>query len=210
MAALQEHVDRTIRMASLAKDPVAHVARMLQSAHPTLDLSWFRMAPVREQIAAFFDDPDTGFDLRAVTAVRLFLPTEGRVLSSLLEGQIIGWLGAHLEWKQQAEPTANEALFTRQGEIIRVTGEASDHAALQLEARSGATFSVQLEASSITMSCSEKGGCALTERGLRFGLLGLEAALGLALNTPSRARHFREAAVVALPILTHLRLRGLC
>lgn len=188
---LQQHVDRTIRMASLARSVPDQLESFLHATHPTIDLSWFRTTPLREQVTAFFDDLRIGFDLRSIQRVQIDSGTQDP-LCSLVAAMFLGWLGSRLGWTAEAMP-----------ELIRREVGQSGHRVIRLQDGAGGIFEVDLTAGGMALRCSVAGG-PTTERHLRTHELSEEEALGLALNTPSRARHFKEAAALAVPILRRL------
>ncbi|MBI1293111.1 hypothetical protein GC173_18035 [bacterium] len=206
LEALQQHVDRTIRMASLTDNPVQHFRSTLETTHPTIDLSWFRTTPLREQVTAFFDDPQAGFDLTQVRGVELGGPT-GAALPVVVAAMFIGWLGARLSW-QVAENIGDHLTIASPSGLITVfpwfCPKVQDERVIRLTDSNGATFEVQLGPDGMTLRCCTPGRAVL-ERHLRLHELSEDEALGLALNTPSKARHFREAVVMAIPILDFIK-----
>lgn len=205
LRSLQQHVDRTIRMASLSQDPVPHLQSTIATSHPTLDLSWFRSTPLREQVTAFFDDAEVGFDLSRVVRIELGSEKQDAV-QLLVASMFLGWIGARLSWSVQGVSDGALQLKSQSGTIEvgawQCCGEGGARM-IRLVDAAGARFELRVSEEGMTLRCEVPGRLPV-ERHLRTHLLREDEALGLALNTPSKARHFREASVLAIPIMEFL------
>jgi glucose-6-phosphate dehydrogenase assembly protein OpcA len=214
LAELQKLADRTITMDMRAPSPAAHLRRCLADAGPTFDLCWFRMLPLREQIAASFDDPANPFALDRVTAVRLAITRNGPFRDlPLFEGALLtGWLGSRLGWTP-AQGNIRGYRFQSPRGLVNVTVEERDERAdaahtglleLAMTDAEGCEFRAALapQAGSLTLSFQPAGGAAV-ERQLPFSELSGWQSLGNALNVPPRLEDFRAAATLAIPMLEH-------
>jgi hypothetical protein len=203
LAALQRHVDRTVCMVSLTNDPVKHLKEAVGRSHPTLDLSWFRTTPLREQVTAFFDDVNLGFDLLRVSTIEVG-GSAGEFLPKVVAATFLGWMGARLAWCCDGTTGATGLrLGSPDSEICLAPWKDGDDRFIRLRDQHGAIFEIHLAEEGMILRV-ESPGRPVTEQHLRTHQLREDEALGLALNTPSKARHFREAAVLAVPILEFL------
>jgi len=214
--AVEREVDRVIRLISASPDPVAALQRMVEEEIESCDLSWFRMADIREQTAAFFDDPTLEFDLTRLESISVSISSdkENRLLPELLASMYVGWLGSKLGWKPDG---GNVKHFNFEGENGPVKirfqwpSEQAEHCeggshlnTIILKDQDGATLTIALgrREHGMDMVCESKDH-ANSERHPTLTELPPAEALGLALNSPASGADFKKAAALAAPVLKH-------
>ncbi|CAN5459273.1 glucose-6-phosphate dehydrogenase assembly protein OpcA [soil metagenome] len=207
---LQQHVDRTISMASLAADPAAVLRGCFESEQSCFDLSWFRMIPIRQQVSAFFDDAAQSFRLDKISEVRVSAVrrSSGSTLPELMSALFVGWIAARMKWTV-AESAGGDFQYASAAGPVTVRLEqceagvdcgAATLTGITLRDRDGSSFDVSLAGQRMNMVAS-KGESHLAERHLFLSELDEADALGTALNTPMTVRYFRQAATLAAPLL---------
>ena len=213
---IKGYADRTIHQASLSAKPSAMLKQMIASNRSEFDLSWFRMRPIREQVAAFFDDPAASFNLAKVSSVRInaFQRTEGSTLPELMGALFVGWLAARLKWQPIGGTEAAYHFKSPSGIIdVRIDKKpptpdsgSLNLSTIQLASQAGETFEVAMESQDDGGVMDMRSGCGdktNSERRLFLCEFSEADALGVALNTQTPTRYFREAATLAVPVLEH-------
>lgn len=214
LADLQELADRTICMGMRSDSTAEHLARCFADRTPTFDLCWFRILPLREQMAAFFDDPANEFDLSTIRRIRLAVTRRCAFpqLPLFVAALLTGWLGSRLGWEEgggnvreyryesPAGPVAVEVSEVDEAVPLGVTGfrglSAFDGEGRLLRLALGARES-QLE-----LSVSREDAVEAFRRTHVREMNGWES-LGRALNAPPPVTWFADAAKLARPLLGH-------
>lgn len=105
--ALSRLADRILYSAGRTEDPLAALETVINSKTPSYTVAWFRLAEVREQIAALFDDEAARVQLRNIRRVLVrYVQTEGSRTNELSSALIVGWLASRLGWSP-AGPAAD-------------------------------------------------------------------------------------------------------
>ena len=214
MKELQAFADRTIRMGSLSLKPGDHLQDSVESAFPTFDLSWFRMAQIREQVAAFFDDNSIEFSLETIRAVRVQVASrsEGGTLPELMGAMVTGWVGSRLGWAPIGAAGGRFRYQSRTGlvDVEIGTCEACNNpsrgnlSSVEMTDEKGRRFSLELGRDGRSMDLwSGPAENPVSERELSLSELDEPEALGMALNAASRLKSFRDAGRLAVPLLQH-------
>lgn len=111
------------------------------------DLNWVRMAPLRELVAALFDQPRTAAMLPHVTRLRIERAADSGEPATAQSLLLAGWLAARLDWEpgQPGDRTYSGAVRTRlrsRGHDVVIELRVSD----QRLARPGEVQSLRIEA----------------------------------------------------------------
>ncbi|MCC6547600.1 glucose-6-phosphate dehydrogenase assembly protein OpcA [Candidatus Sumerlaeota bacterium] len=214
---LEQYCDRILVQASLSRKPSALLRRMVDSPQAVFDLSWFRMRPVREQMAAFFDDPANSFQLSRIRRVEISAFTgDGGSLAEIVGAMTVGWLAAKLRWR----PVAGGSNGVFKYESPKGPVEIALTAAKPDQAHCGTLETIRMcdcDDRMLEVSLhNTEGGKAMSFRSGREGNWTYQRnislaendeadAVGIALNTPSRVFYFRETAALAIPMLEHFK-----
>jgi glucose-6-phosphate dehydrogenase assembly protein OpcA len=94
--------DHTITEATLLDDPVKGLREMAEGNACAGTLSWFRYTPIREQIAAVFDDRHCGALLSSISGVRIKWCGGGGIEALTTASLLVGWMASRLGWKPGA------------------------------------------------------------------------------------------------------------
>ncbi|MCC5875301.1 MAG: glucose-6-phosphate dehydrogenase assembly protein OpcA [Candidatus Sumerlaeia bacterium] len=211
---LQGMVDRTIAMEMRSPSPAEHLRRCVSGEHPTFDLSWFRIMPLREQIAAFFDDSANNFDLQGIKSVRLTVTSQCTFpqLPLFVAGLLTGWFGSRLGWvpkggniKGYRYEAGDRVLTVSLAECDeKVSKGLSGFRGLEMEDTEGRVFHLTLspEDSQLTLRILRDDVVEASRITNVREMRGWES-LGRALNAPPPAQYFRRAANLAIPLLEH-------
>jgi len=209
---LQKFADRTITQVSLTRNPARILRRLGEGATTILDLSWFRLGPIRDQVAAFFDDTGVTFDLNniAVVKVQILRRDQNRALPEVMAALFAGWMGSLLGWKPVG-PTNKGFRFDSPSGPVEVTTERvaptegpvlNNMNEIRLTDRKGEVFNLTMQqcGGAMDLWCGERDRHA-GERHLVLSELSEADALGAALNMPASFERFRAAALLAVPLL---------
>lgn len=213
---LEKYCDRILFQASISSRPSLLLRRMVESSLSEFDLSWFRMRPVREQMAAFFDDPANSFQLSRIRRVEISAFTNDATgsLAEIVGAMIVGWLAAKLRWKPApAGGNGSCSYLSADGPVeITLKTPQQDHAncgtldTIRLFDDEGQTVEVSLHSGSGAKAmslCCSRAGKQTYHRNISLSENDEADAVGIALNTPSRVFYFRETAELAIPLLEH-------
>lgn len=212
---LGRYADRTITRAGRTSSPAGVLRKIASGDHPTYDLAWFRMNPIREQLAAFFDDPDPGFDLFGIRSVSIgtIRQNERDRVPEVMASLFTGWLAASLDWTPKKPFSGGMRYESEAGDVDVCVHEACRLGApvpnhlnrIEMVDGDGRRFNMllQQEGHSMDLWC---GPSEDVPRGRHLVLAELEdaEALGFALNTPISWRRFRTSAEKAAPLLESL------
>jgi glucose-6-phosphate dehydrogenase assembly protein OpcA len=209
VAPLREHVDRLLYLSSRSGDPAETLARCVHSATPAFDLSWFRLAAIREQVAAFFDDASVSLNLRDIASVELSTghQDERSLLPQVVAAMFLGWLGSRLEWRALPGFDGRLRVQSPSGPVDLALTRCEERctfptlSTIVMTDRQGETFRLSLRAEGNTMEMASEGA----RRHLFLSELSEQEALGAALNTTSGHRAFLRAAGLATPILRQIQ-----
>lgn len=208
---LGEHVDRIIYMASRAENPAARLRECLASSRVAFDLSWFRMKPIRDQVAAFFDDPTTRFRLDQVAQVtiRTSCPGSGN-LPVLMGAMFAGWLASKLGWRAGLGTASGYRYESLTGPVkISIEQSTTEKClpainTIELKDKQGEIFHLELDPLGDHMEMySTVSGSTQSERHLSLSENAEANAVGMALTAPLNLQAFRDAARLALPVIEH-------
>lgn len=214
LADLQGLADRTIAMEMRSPSPAEHLRRCVMGDHSTFDLSWFRIMPLRDQIAAFFDDSANNFDLNGIVSVRLTVTRECTFpqLPLFVAGLLAGWFGSRLGWVpkggnikgyrfEAGDKTINVSLHECDEKVAKGL---SGFRGLEMVDGEGRVFHLALspEDSQLTLQIFRNGEVEASRITHVREMRGWES-LGRALNAPPPAQYFRRAANLAIPLLEH-------
>ncbi|MEO8377664.1 MAG: OpcA/G6PD domain-containing protein, partial [Candidatus Sumerlaeota bacterium] len=213
---LEQYCDRVLFQASLSKKPSVLLRQMIDSPLAEFDLSWFRMRPVREQMAAFFDDPANSFQLSRIRAVEVsaFTGENAGTLAEIVGAMIVGWLAAKLRWKPASNSAKGSFTYTSASGPVEISVSTAkpddsncgtlDTIRLRDDMDQVVEVSLQNASGAKAMSFrSTRGGEVTYLRHISLSENDEANAVGIALNTPSRVFFFRETAELAIPLLEH-------
>ena len=214
LESLDGEAERVICQVARCAHPARGLERVLESATPAFDLSWFRLAPIREQVAAFFDDPHAGFPLRDIRLVRVQTLGDATdsALPEVMGALMVGWLGSCLGW-EAARPHKSGFRYRSGDEHVLIEFETvpggggeyqTQLGSIDMEDRSGERFHLTLnqQGDGMDLWCGEVDDGS-PQRRLILSELGEAEALGLALNTLQSPDAFRKAARLAVPLLEY-------
>lgn len=214
LADLQGLVDRTIAMEMRADTLAEHLRRCLSASHPTFDLCWFRIMPLRNQIAAFFDDSANNFDLADIRSVSLIVTSQCTFpqLPLLVASLLAGWFGSRLGWKPGSGNIRGYRFEGKQGTIAvalhhdeeKVAKGLSGFRGFEMTDSQGRVFHLTLapEDSQLTLKVLREGEMEASRITHVREMRGWES-LGRALNAPPPAESFRQAVTLAIPLVEH-------
>lgn len=210
---LQEYCDRTIAQVSLASKPARKLQKLVAMESPAFDLSWFRMASIREQVAAFFDDANVALSPAEIVHIRVGLVkrSEQRTLPELMGSLFVGWIGSKLGWKPDTPLPRGYRYRTPHGAVHVVCEDTAEIAGpvqnnlnqIDMTDSRGRTFHMVLKdrANEMDMWCDDGCGC---HRHVMLSEFSEADALGAALNSGRNLEGFRGAAALAIPLLESL------
>lgn len=213
---LSEIADRTIGQIALLDNPAEGLRAMAAEGHAT-SFAWHRYAPVRERVAALFDDAAHLALLRRIDRVRIaWLGSENDVQGPITASLLGGWLASCLGWKPARGGEGSTFSFADPaGETVAVeidragdlrSSGTSEIQRIELHARSGECFVLEAldDPGAMTTRLEDAHGeCLLRPRILHADPLDEATALATALNSRVDSRFFREAATLAAPLLEH-------
>lgn len=214
VAGLEEFADRIITRLTLSREPAKGMRALAQSERSSFDLAWFRLAPVREQTAAFFDDRSAPLKLDSIDSVRIRAqrPDEDALHPELIGALFVGWLAFRLGWKPLGPRGASFYYDSPSGPVEVMIELDPTHAprsqgglsAIRLRDRAGDVFEIQMSTDEFGM-CMVCGSSDMvsTTRKLMISELAESDAFGTALNAPTRVKSFRESAALTVPLLEH-------
>lgn len=214
LLSLREYVDWMVSQISLADNPAVLLRRILDAKRPYFDLSWFRLAPIRDQLAAFFDDPRTTFKLSEISRVRVGIVSrrDVRDLPEILGSMFIGWLASRLQWEPKG-PQGKAYVYTSPTgpveAIIETQCEAEEKVLnnmnlIQLWDRAGNVFTMELRqrGGAMNLWCGDHNVPG-EQRHVILSELSESDAIGSALNAPTSYKPFLEAARKAVDLMDH-------
>lgn len=212
--ALAAEAEEMIHQASRWREPARALEALLASDIPAFDLSWFRLASIREQLITFFDDPHAGFRLDAIRQVRVQVSHHGPEsrLPEVMGALLVGWLGSRLGW-EAAPPKRSGFRYKAGAEHVLVKFDAlprdggdlqTQLSRIDIETREGDRFHLALShcGDGMDLWCGEETDGSPIRR-LVLSELGEAEALGLALNASKDPKGFRAAARLAIPLLEY-------
>ena len=205
--------DRAICEVAFQGDPAAGLRGLAEARQELYDLSWFRDEPIREQLAALFDDEEALPILDRVASLTVRWAGAPEARSALVSASLVaGWLASKLGWKVPERPGAEFAYRAESGEIAihfeHVPGTESLERSRIVHLRIDST-----QGEGVTLDLGERAGqmerCVRGPSGewscaplyVQSGGLNDAGALGNAFRARSRINPFREAAARAWPLL---------
>lgn len=92
--------DVSINEVAFRKEPALGLKEMAEGNNPAVSLSWFRCAPLREQIASFFDDAATQSLLPQITHLKFgWMGSNSRIQALTNACVTTGWMASKLGWE---------------------------------------------------------------------------------------------------------------
>lgn len=210
---VRSFADRIITRAAVEPNPASVLQKLADSKRPDFELAWFRLAPIRDQITGFFDDPQVPVNLDRLSAVKLTTcRSAGSVPARLSAALLAGWIADNLGWSPTNTGTDGSVFQAKGGkvsvEIIENCCEKLDVSdqhlrQIELHDRDGDVFHMVLAHCGGAMDLWASTAATSNDRMTRLQVAEMaeHAALGLALNTPTSTRKFRAAARTAVKIL---------
>ncbi|MGF1572671.1 MAG: glucose-6-phosphate dehydrogenase assembly protein OpcA [Sumerlaeia bacterium] len=114
--------DVSINEVAFRKEPATGLKEMAEGKNIAVSLSWFRCAPLREQIASFFDDPATHPLIQQIKTLTFgWMGSSSRIQALTNACVTTGWLASKLGWKYQGDFT-----FRNGEQIVKIAFEEED------------------------------------------------------------------------------------
>lgn len=99
LPALSRLADRILYSAGRTENPLAALETVINNKTPSYTVAWFRLAEVREQLAALFDDAEARQQLKSIKKVLVrYVVTPGSRTNELSSALIVGWMASRLGW----------------------------------------------------------------------------------------------------------------
>lgn len=209
LESLPSFADRVIHQGALGTDTKGALERILRSSTPSVDLCWFRMAPLRDQVASVFDDPAAPFDLHSIQDIKIstFQTKNGDHVADLMAALFIGWIGSCLGWKPGKDTglghefvSPNGPVYTQIQSSCALDCCGANHLnQIEMRDAKGENFRTVLaqKGCSMDIQCLGKKADEEVGRHLMLSELSEGEALGNALNHPLGGQLFSEAARLA-------------
>ncbi len=211
---LSKVADRTFTELAFLDNPAQGLRDMAEGRNQAISLSWYRLHPLREQIAAVFDDERYGRLLGEIDRVHIGWAGACRDPQSIVNASFLaGWLASRLGWRVKEPVTAwpfryegprgevcvefscQQALHTRDAaQIVRV----------EIHCLSGECIVLQMGDEIGQMERLIKapcGTCRETPRYVHALAFDEAQALGHAMNARLDSNVHREAAAMTWPLL---------
>lgn len=211
LPAFESMADRIVTEIAWMDNSAAGMRQLAESRAAT-SLAWYLYAPVRDQIAAIFDEPQYGRLMPQIAGVRIGWCGDPFCGKALVSGALLaGWLASRLGWKAPQRSAWPYPFRGANGDIPINFARDEDPgdnslrlASIEFHFATGDCFRLQWSSGREHVERVMEGPsvrCPANARVVAARVLDEAEALGQAMNSRADRRYFREAATLAWPLI---------
>lgn len=206
---LTQLADLSINEVAFRQEPALGLKEMAEGMNPAVSLSWFRCAPLREQIASFFDDASTHLLFTKITSINFGWRGSTSRIQALTNACVTtGWLASKLGWEYKGNfqfANGDRVIAVDFREESQPSGiDCSEITTFELHCEQGDIFSLkssQCSGQTVRQFHLPSVDNRTDSRFIKMHTLDEAEALVRLLQHPHSKSNFLAAATIAWPLL---------